>query len=215
MFGSRNLVIKSQKQITVNNEINSRSSTTFIGEKESPHIIFLRRLYQQSKQISQIVAFIWRWADDSKDIEKNQAAKKLKKYFEHPTLDGAEVGGQLKKLFKVIPDCNGNDEARLLSTVFSVQQNPSLIFPIFNSFELGEEDAQLGYAFVIDINRYHGELQDPSKNDPNLLTFKIPYPPRPQLGELTVTYEELETWTNNTISNEYFSENIYIPSSSC
>jgi hypothetical protein len=203
MFGTRNLVLQSQSNITS------------IREKESPHISFLRRLFQQSKQISQIVAFIWRWADDPKDSEKSQAAKKLKKYFEHPTLDGVEIDGQLKKLFKVIPDPNGNEEARLLSTVFSLQNNSSLIFPIFDSFELGEEDAKLGYAFIIDIEHYYGEIQDPTKNHPNLLTFKIPYPPRPQLGELTVTHQELESWTKNISPSEYFSDNVYIPSSSC
>lgn len=207
MFGTRNLILQSQSSI---NSVDQQQSPP------SPHLTFLRRLYQQSKQISQIVAFIWRWADDPKDIEKSQVAKKLKTYFEHPTLvDGIEIDGQLKKLFKVIPDPKGNDESQLLYTVFGNHNNSSLIFPIFDSFELGEKDAKLGYSFMIDIEHYYGEIKDPTRNCPNMLTFKLPYPPRPQLGELTVTQQELEAWVNNRNSDQYLADNVYIPTSSC
>jgi hypothetical protein len=205
MLATRDLVFQSQ-------ELHPSSNG------ESSHVSFLRRLYQQSKQISQIVAFVWRWADDIKDDSesqlKSQAAKKLKKYFEHPTLDNADIDGQLKKLFKVVPDPYGNDEAQLLHAVFGFHQNSSLIFPIFNSFELAEENTKLGYAFIIDIEHYYGGIQDSTKNQPNLLTFKIGYPPRPQLGELTVTHQELESWANDT-TGEYLPDNVYIPSSCC
>jgi hypothetical protein len=207
MFGTRKLFLHAQ-------DISLSSST-----EDSPHITFLRRLYQQSKQISQIVAFVWRWTDDMRDDPesqaKRQAAKKLKKYFEHPTTDGVDIDNQLKKLFKVVPDLNGNEEAQLLHVVFGLHQNPNLIFPIFNPFELGEEISKLGYTFIIDFEHYYGEIQDPTKNQPNLLTFKIPYPPRPQLGELTVTHEELDTWANDTRADEYLADNVYIPTSSC
>lgn len=207
MFGTRKLFLHAQ-------DISLNSS-----KEESPHITFLSRLYQQSKQISQIIAFVWRWADDMHDDPeskaKSQAAKKLKKYFERPTLDNADIDGQLKKLFKAKLDPDGDEEDKLLHTVFGRHLNPNLIFPIFNSFELGEQNSKLGYAFIIDFEHYYGEIQDPTKNQPNLLTFKIPYPPRPQLGELTVTHEELDAWANDTSPDEYLANNVYIPTSSC
>lgn len=214
MFGTRELVLHAQ-------DISASLSEESLQSSEAPHLNFLSRLYQQSKQISQIIAFVWRWADDMHDDPeskaKRQAAKKLKKYFEHPTLDNADIDGQLKKLFKAKRDPDGDEEDKLLHAVFGHHQNSNLIFPIFNSFELGEGEQKfkLGYTFIIDFEHYYGEIQDPTKNQPNLLTFKIPYPPRPQLGELTVTHEELDAWANDTRSDKYVADNVYIPTSSC
>ncbi|KAB8318702.1 hypothetical protein SD81_014825 [Tolypothrix campylonemoides VB511288] len=69
------------------------------GEQQNT---FLRRLYQQSKQLSQIIAYIWRWADANGKPQK-EIAKQLKEYFVRPTEKHQNVGGNLKKLLAANP----------------------------------------------------------------------------------------------------------------
>lgn len=57
---------------------------------------FLRRLYQQAKQLSQIIAYIWRWADKDRQPQQ-EVAKQLKTYLDRPTEKIPEVGGNLKE----------------------------------------------------------------------------------------------------------------------
>ncbi|KAB8318703.1 hypothetical protein SD81_014830 [Tolypothrix campylonemoides VB511288] len=89
--------------------------------------------------------------------------------------------------------------------------NKNLIFPIFDQFELGEESDNLGYLFEVTVNGFNGVLEDVDRNSPSLFKFVIPYPPRPQLGEVTVTLDELEEWIANREEDEYFADNPYIP----
>ncbi|WP_449418799.1 hypothetical protein [Phormidium nigroviride] len=195
---------------------NAISNFSGQSEKLSHHTELLLRLYQQSKQISQIIAYIWRWADDHspENTERQAVASQLHKYFTHPTQRIGNLGGQLKKLFGAKPDPNGDIEGRLLYAVFAPLDNPNFIFPIFSEFELGEIDPRLGYLLDVNLNSFHGVIEDPTKNAPALLKFVIPYPPRPQLGELTVTTTELEEWVDNKEPRNFFADNVYIPTTS-
>lgn len=181
------------------------------GERQNT----LRRIYQQGKQLSQIVSYIWRWID-SDDLQKKQIAKKLNDYFANPTEEIKEPGGRLKELLGAHPeDCS--EEAKLLKAVFfedNSSNNRQLLFPIFNEFELGDEHLGLGYLFEVDFTSFKGTISDGDKNLPQLLELKIPYPPRPQLGEATVTLNELEKWIENRTPDQYFPENSYIPATS-
>ena len=67
MIGTRNLFSKA-------NEIHA-------ADKSSEQSSYLKRLLQQGKQISQITAYIWRWADAEEHIEQKKVANELKKYF--------------------------------------------------------------------------------------------------------------------------------------
>ena len=185
-------------------------------QKSSPHHS-LRRIYQQGKQISQIVAFIWRWADDTshESIQKKQVAQELKTYFTNPSPSVYSPMATLKKLLTA--DARNpqiSKEAKLLSEVFS-SIDDCMIFPMFDEFELGEECPELGYLFEIDINSFQGALKDASLDQPQLLKWTIAYPPRPELSEVTVTPDELDKWVNNRASNQYIPDNRYIPASSC
>ena len=176
---------------------------------------FLKRLYQQSKQLSQIIAYIWRWVD-ADETPRREIANQLKEYFVHPTESNHDVGGNLKKLLAANPKEDkperNRKEAQLLREVFpDYNSNKNLIFPMFDEFELGDEHPGLGYLFTIDINSFHGKLDDPTKNAPEVLKFVIPYPPRPVLGEATVTASELESWIENKQEYKYFADNPYIP----
>ena len=207
------------RDIFLKTESTYQAISNFSGQHDqlSHHTELLLRLYQQSKQISQIIAYIWRWADDNspEHRERQAVAIQLHKYFTHPTQRMGNVGGQLKKLFGANPDPNGTLEARLLYAVFAPLDNPNLIFPIFSEFELGEIDPRLGYLLDVDLNSFHGALEDPTKNAPELFKFVIPYPPRPQLGELTVTTNELEEWVENKEPRKFFADNAYIPTTCC
>jgi hypothetical protein len=206
------------RDISLKTEAAHNTISSFSGQSDklSHHTELLLRLYQQSKQISQIIAYIWRWADDNSPVnaERQAAASQLHKYFTHPTQRIGNLGGQLKKLFAAKPDPNGDLEGKLLYAVFAPLDNPNLIFPIFSEFELGEIDPRLGYLLEVNLNSFHGIIKDPTKNAPELFGFVIPYPPRPQLGDLTVTTTELEEWVENKEPRKFFADNAYIPTTS-
>ena len=175
---------------------------------------YLQRLYQQSKQISQIIAYIWRWGDAEEAPEKKRVANELRSYFESPT--SQSIGDNLKKLFGADPTQGKPefpDPAYLLKQVFYEDglDNSNYIFPIFDTYELGEQQDGLGYSFEITFSNFEGEIIDADNNDPQILKMIIPYPPRPQLGEITLTQETLDNWIENRDPNRYFSENPYIP----
>lgn len=177
----------------------------------SPSVEFLRRLYQQAKQISQIITYIWRWADEEspENADKKNAANELKVYFMKPSTDD-KVGENLKKLFRASPQCPGK-EWDLLKAVFGPELDEKYIFPIFDEFELGEINTKLGYLFHINTNSFNGVIKDPTLNNPCLLTFEIPYPPCPPIGNSTVTIEDLDDWIANREEDTYFANNPYIP----
>ncbi len=218
MTGDRNLIEASKKfykeleeagifEGTLRNAIGGVGEVN-VSSSGSAHLTYLLRLYKQSKQISQIIAYIWRWSDDNSQGQQ-KSANDLASYFTHSSLEGVP-GANLKKLFSVKPKENGNQEEKLLYAVFG-NKIKDLIFPIFNDFERGEINKKLGYLFGVDINSFHGEILDPTSNQPQLFSFFIPYPPRPALGKATVTNQELEEWVENRKKEEFFAENIYIP----
>jgi hypothetical protein len=112
MFGTRQLIISVEQDHGNNNS-------------PSTHTGYLRELCQQAKQVSQIIAYIWRWGDetDEKYSEQKGNAIKLKSYFEHPT-SGEEPGENLLKLFKANPkdEKDTTEEANLLRAVFFIDK---------------------------------------------------------------------------------------------
>ena len=206
MFGTHKLFHKAEKINTVHKE-------------SSEHVAYLKRLYQQGKQVSQITAYIWRWVDEEREeyAKQKKAANKLKTYFEHSSRNPKEIGGNLKKLFGADPT-NPNDqseEANLLRAVFYREglDNTKCIFPIFNQYERGDEDPRFGYLFEITVNAFTGGIEDIDINSPELLKMVIPYPPRPNLGNVTLDKDTLEDWINNRDDTKFFAENHYIPTS--
>jgi flavodoxin len=178
----------------------------------------IRRICQQGRQVSQIIAYIWRWVDDERpeNKHKQEVANELQKYFKKPTENNQEPGGRLKKLLGAHPE-DSSHEGNLLYDVFFENysiDNEGYIFPIFNKLELGEDGSGLGYFLNIDINSYHGSLSDTSINHPYKFIHTIPYPARPQLSKATVTPDELEDWIKNRIPNKYYADNPYIPTTS-
>ena len=83
------------------------------------------------------------------------------------------------------------------------------IFPIFNDIEKNR------YHIFVDCQRFHGELRDPTANAPTKMTISVPYPPRPPLGEATLTKKDLKKWIKNTNLEEIIAPNPYIPTTCC
>ncbi|MBR8833307.1 MAG: hypothetical protein DSM106950_04490 [Stigonema ocellatum SAG 48.90 = DSM 106950] len=226
MFGERILFEKFDKFT------NSIENTRDLEAPTAPIVDFLKRILTQSKQISQIITYIWRWADEDshKFPELVDTAKSLQQYFVKPTETNEGIpgipGGGLEKLFRANPlrwldssdqekeNLSDKKEAKLLVTVFGEERIRSGIFPIFNEFELGTPDAPAGYLFEVNFNSFHGTIADPDKNTLGLLRFTIPYPPSPKFGESTVTLQELENWINNKDANKVAADNPYIPATS-
>lgn len=185
--------------------------------QEVSEIFYLRRFYQQAKQLSQIIAYIWRWIDVDGN-PKQKIAQNLKEYFIRPTEDNQDIGGNLEKLLAANPREDkpekNVDEAKLLREVFPNYKDKYLIFPILSELERGEDGSGLGYSLHVDINSYQGNLSDTSINHPYLFIHSIPFPPRPPLGQATVTLDELESWVENSVPDQYYADNPYIPTTS-
>ncbi|WP_334758318.1 hypothetical protein [Nostoc sp.] len=243
MFGTRDLFIKSEAINKVADQLLDSCVNNFFQEMNSipenpeekqeyirnsfkkilldtPQSFFLLRLYQQAKQISQIIAYIWRNVEE-RENPNFDTAKKLQQYFAHPTekKTPTEIGENLKKLFAANPryDSEENVEANLLRKVFEdYQSNKRLIFPIFDDFERNQgNSSNLGYLFEVNVNTFNGLIEDVDQNSPSLFKFIIPFPPRPQIGEGTVTYFELEQWIVDRTEKKYFADNPYIPTTCC
>ncbi|MFN6537390.1 MAG: hypothetical protein RM021_013600 [Nostoc sp. EkiNYC01] len=207
MFGTKDLPLKSEKINYISQQL-----------KENPEEItpdqFLNRLLKQSKQLSQIIAYIWRWADADDVPQKKDYANKLKKYFANPTEDLNCPAGRLKKLLQANPNHSEEElteEDKLLRAVFfedTSSDNTGLVFPMFYGCELSV------YSFQVNINSFEGMLRDATQNAPGILNFYIPYPPCPHFGNATVTEYELEEWIQNRDKKKTFADNPYIPTTS-
>lgn len=221
MFGQRTLFEN------FDNFVNSDEVTRSLDSPTSPSVDFLKRILTQSKQISQIIAYIWRWIDEdfNQFSEQVDTAKSLKHYFVNPSETNGDIpGGNLKKLFRADPkqwlsssdreNLPDKKEAKLLVNVFGEERIQNGIFPLFNEVELGNSNSPASYFFEVNFTSFQGSLADPDKNTPALLKFTIPYPPSPKFGESTVTQEELEDWINNTNDREIIAKNPYIPTTS-
>lgn len=141
--------------------------------------------------------------------EQNRTAKRLKDIFDRPKqIERGELTDKLMGLLTTdIFSDSSNSE--LLKTVFAKysEEQKKTLFPIFSEYEAKR------YALFVDVERFHGQVGDPTLNNPGILSFTIPYPPRPQLGEATVSEQELEKWLNNTDITHFVADNPYIPTS--
>ncbi|NES17500.1 MAG: hypothetical protein F6K41_00590 [Symploca sp. SIO3E6] len=193
MLGKRELLTKYSNLVSSNNEEQ-------LTQEESQIPFF--RLFRQGKMISQIIAYIWRYGDEQ--TPEGDAARALSRYFENP----GDNGKNIKRLWKASPDPNGNREDKLLYAVFPMEPDnypDDYFFPIFNRSE------RTYYSFITDVNNFQGVIEDANLNTPELMRLITPFPPRPQLGELTVTATELEEWIDDREPSKVIAENPYIP----
>ncbi len=217
MFGQRALIenvskLSEFKERDINNNNNILSPVNFI-----------RRLCKQGKQISQIIAYIWLWADEdvNKFPEQVNTAIKLKHYFDKPIEKEGDqsVIENLKKLLSADPKkwlnssaqdkehLPDKEEAKLLINVFGEKR----IIDVDGQFPILSEEETEHYIVTINVNSFHGTIADPDVNTNKLLTFQIPYPPAPKIGNTTVTKKDLQDWVDNTKKEEFFSDSPYIP----
>ncbi|MGF1990055.1 MAG: hypothetical protein RMY62_019630 [Nostoc sp. ZfuVER08] len=195
------------------------------------------RIWQQGKQLSQIIAYIWRWADDELELDKKKIAQKLKTYF---MKDDSELGvekvlkrignrydnkcdANLKKLFRANPRewlSQGkppfDETAELLVAVFGeerINNTNKYLSPMFDIVELGDDETIISpyYEFHIDPSSFIGKLCDPDLETPFAFRYYVSFPPRPQLGEATVTKEELEDWIKDDKNEHPYPSVPFIP----
>ncbi|MCL2931498.1 MAG: hypothetical protein MGG11_04145 [Trichodesmium sp. MAG_R03] len=174
----------------------------------------LRYMLAQTKMISQIISYIWLYA------ESDPLARQARHWFQNPTkdfdqLENPTFADKLPSLAKLM-GAKPQDQTKygeFLSQVFSDVKDKSTSiyqFPIFN-----KDDIQLGIVvFKTDATITNGSIQDPTPNSPNVLTVVIAFPPCPQFNEATITKKELLSWLNDRDSNIYTPSNSYIPSCS-
>lgn len=189
---------------------NNCSSNEKGSEKQLESIHF-PRLFQQGKQISQIISYIWRWSEPEEDEATAGAiAKELGTYFKDPS--------KLHELFSAIPQKNGEGPAKYLYEVFCPENEvdppddtrknwpaKDYFFPIFDKTEREH------YEFTVDTNKFQGTIEDANLNHPKKMILLTPYPPRPQLGPATITKKELDQWIKDTQKDKVISDNLYIP----
>jgi len=174
----------------------------------------LRYMLAQTKMISQIISYIWLYA------ESEALAKQAGKWFQNPTKDFDQIENptftdklsSLAKLMSAKPQ-DKTKYGEFLSKVFpdvKDKSNGFYQFPIFN-----KNDIQSGIAvFKTDAAIANGSIQDPTPNNPNVLTVVIAFPPCPKFSEATLTKEELSSWLKDRDSSNYTPSNSYIPSCS-
>lgn len=184
---------------------------------EEPGAINFPRLFQQGKQISQIVSYIWRWSDaveESPDVaQKRDTARQLGEYFKQPFVKNPNLQNpfqtKLRNLFSAEPKENGNEEEKLLYAVFGYsdpsEYDEGYFFPIFSDLE------RLCYHFTIDTNKSQGTIEDANVNNPQFMTLVTPYPPCPKFSTTTITEEELEEWIEDRDTKKMVADNLYIP----
>ncbi len=104
------------------------------------------------------------------------------------------------------------EEVKLLIAVFGeerIKTDPNYVSPLFSEAELREGEATPHYEFHIDVTSFKGTLSDPDLERSSAFRFNIAFPARPQLGEATVTTEELENWIKDQQTS--VPNSIYIP----
>lgn len=206
----------------------------------------------QGKQLSQIIAYIWLWADGN-NPQKAKNALELRSYFVNPNggnldLKNVDLGNQEKqvlflkeafarrdydnineRLVKLLnadprsllenPDSNPEckKEALLLIEVFGeerIKDKSKYLSPMFTCDELGlgpQGNKVPHYEFRIDPSTFAGYLRDPDLQRPTSFQYYLAFPPRPEIGGVTVTKEELEAWVNDGNNDVIFPNSIYIP----
>lgn len=189
MFGSRRFVVSTNKQL-VKKKKGNQSEVPFDG--------YVKRLMEQSKKISQVIAYIWL-------NENDPTAAALDQYFKAPA--------KLDDLLFAQP---GSKEYDLLKPVFRGKENA---LPIF---DLSERPY---YTLKVIFDQFEGSISDASLESEEVLTMWIPYPPRPQIvddshlpqGQLATAAplktSELQDWINQPSDQPpyYYETNPYIP----
>lgn len=189
--------------------INQVTSTT-----TSPVGVFsLPRLFQQTKQKSQILAYIWYWGSDTLEendpnYDKYQNAVTLAEYYQYPEENPLNGERTLKKLLSTIPKSDGTEVEKLLYAVFPFDSDSE--YPDHYFFPILDEGEQEFYKFSIDTNIFQGFIEDPKPHQGAEIHFVVPYPPCPKFSEITVTKAELDEWVSE-YSSKPIPDNIYIP----
>ncbi len=128
-------------------------------------------------------------------------------------------GDKATKIREIFTEATGKDDSQLRALLTG--KKPELWKqPIFDENEITM------YRFQITWNAFEGTLlehpQALVEQKPPYFTVILPYPPRPELSEFTVTYQQLETWVGakleedeNGLVKNPFPPYPYIPLTSC
>jgi hypothetical protein len=148
------------------------------------------RYQMQSKRISQLIAFIWRYLYQKEDLEKYKTAKELDNHFKDPQ--------KLKELFYAKKD---TETWKLITKAL-----PDLLEPLFDPQADGIE-----YDIGIDVEQFRTSLEDPGFGQKNWRAT-VGYPPRPFVtDEGQLTNQELDEWISDTDQTKYVADNPFIP----
>lgn len=161
------------------------------GEKKEnfshPSDPFIYQLMKQGKQLSQLVARSWMG---------DEIALQLKNIFIDPRGDDGSADGKLKQL---LGDDGTGEFRELLLSIFHDYE-----LPIFSEYELTKV-----YSFSISWETWEGSLEDikqpwidQGQGKNFYFNIVIPYPPRPELGESTITLGQLEDWVAQDVTDE-------------
>ncbi len=158
-----------------------------IAEATHPVISNPQRYLEQSKRISQIVAWIWLHLKES-DVHYN-TAKTLDRYFKN-----TKIGDTDYKLKDLLFAQKGSELFKLMQEIF--KDNPSpLEEPIFS-----EEEREV-YNIGVVVDRYRTELIDPYIGEQKY-TAIMAYPPRPLISDYGQLSEgELWNWVHDNSSD--------------
>lgn len=127
-------------------------------------------------------------------------------------------GDRAKQIREIFNKATGHDDSELRQLLTGKKPN------LWEQCIFDDDEIDL-YEFKISWNSFKGKLNENAQavmsQTPPYFTMTLPYPPRPALGEFTVTYDQIEEWATSTIEEENgviknpFPSYPYIPCSSC
>ncbi|NEP81210.1 MAG: hypothetical protein F6K39_25450 [Okeania sp. SIO3B3] len=181
-------------------------------------------MIRQSKVVSQIVAFIWYYSDETDPLNEvdaatwnkrhEQAIKGTKWYRNSASTEGSPNGKpNLQNLLTIgnpRKESGRNEYDDFLYTVFEdrLEDKEFYKFPIYNLGAEGDPTT----IFEVDYKAFEGVMTDLRVRTGVLqLLIKLSFPPRPQYGQTTFEAWELKEWYQDKDSSNRTPPSSYIP----
>ncbi|NEQ36401.1 MAG: hypothetical protein F6K40_09000 [Okeania sp. SIO3I5] len=184
----------------------------------------LQDVIRQSKVVSQIVAFIWYYSDETDPLNEvdaatwnqrhQQAIKGIKWYKKPASTEGSPNGKPNLQNLLTIGDPRKESERNeyddFLYTIFEDRLDDEEFYK-FPIYDLGGEGDPTT-VFEVDYKAFEGVMSDLRVRTGSLqLLMTLSFPPRPQYGKATVEAWELKEWYLDKDSSNRTPPSPYIP----
>ena len=173
------------------------------------------------KQWSQLVAWSWTSSVAFQDDETKKAEEQeLKKYFKLTIEQQAQYQMAANEYGDPQAAKFAQQKSEILKDIVTGKKSPdgvTLTLPKVyqkltdnSSYYMFDKEFMVPFRYEVTINSFVGSIRDDETGQATYVST-LAYPPRPVLGENTVTEPELDNWMRNQDSGDYFPPSVYIP----